>query len=134
VFSDAMLASAQGQFDEAEQCTSTLTSLVQDFAMPHGEMGCLLGFAKVAIDRGDGPRASRLLAAVNAGSSPMGTAAGSILDVLYAYLTGILRDVLDPETARKTHAEGAASSLMETLDAELIRSATTAMVTIPPAR
>jgi hypothetical protein len=128
--SQAVLASAQGQFDDAEQHLATLTSLVRDFAVPRGEVACLIGFAKVALDRGDYVRASRLLAAVNTSVGPEDRplAYGALLDrLVYVHCAEALREVLDPETARTTQAEGAALSLKDALDAELARSGTTAM-------
>jgi hypothetical protein len=48
------------------------------------------------------------------------------LDALvYDHCTGALQEVLDPETARTTQAEGAALSLKEALDAELNRGGAT---------
>jgi hypothetical protein len=44
---------------------------------------------------------------------------------VYAECTGVLPNVLDPETTRTTQSEGAALSLKEALEAELMRSATT---------
>jgi hypothetical protein len=124
--SQAVLASALKQFDEAEQHLATLASVVRDHAMPRGEAGCLVGFAKVALDRGDHARASGLLAAVNASFRAGDTPFGSALDALiYVHCARVLGDVPDPYTARTTQAEGAALSLREALDAELMRSATT---------
>jgi hypothetical protein len=118
----AVLASAQGRFDEAQQHLATLASVVRKFAWPRGEASCLVGFAKLALDRGDYARASRLLAAADA-SVPLKDR--PFRDLLGALIndrcTGVLRNVLDPETARITQAEGAALSLKEALDAELIR-------------
>jgi hypothetical protein len=120
----AVLASAQGQFDQAEQRLATMTSVVRDHAIPGGEGGCLAGFAKVALDRGDYVRASRLLASVMASAGPERRPhGGTVLESLvHAHCSGVLQGVLDPETARITQAEGAALSLKEALDAELMRS------------
>jgi hypothetical protein len=122
----AVLASARGQFDEAEQHLATLAAAVRDLAVPRGEVQCLITFAKVALDRGDYARASRLLAAVNASAGPKDKPFRQFDSLLYAHCSGVLRDVLDPETARTTQAEGAALSVKEALDAELIRSGATA--------
>jgi predicted ATPase/DNA-binding CsgD family transcriptional regulator len=118
----AVLASAQGQFDEAEQHLVTLAAAVRDLAVPRGEVQCLITFATVAVDRGDYARASRLLAAVNASAGPEDKPFRQFDSLLYAHCAGVLWDVLDPETARTTQAEGAALSVKEALDAELIRS------------
>jgi hypothetical protein len=122
-FSEAVLASAQGQFDAAERHLATVTSIVQDHAIPFGEAGCLIGFAKVALDSGDYARSSRLLATVKSSVGPGARPRGSLLDALvYAHCTAVLQGALDPESARTTEAEGAALSLKEALDAELSRS------------
>jgi predicted ATPase/DNA-binding CsgD family transcriptional regulator len=123
----ALLASAQGQFIEAEWHLATMASLVRDFAMPEhsfGERSCLVRFAKVALDRGDYRRASRLLATVKASVAP-GDRLRGMDALIYDQCSEVLRKVLDPETARTSEAEGAALSLKEALDAELIRSGTT---------
>jgi predicted ATPase/class 3 adenylate cyclase len=128
--SEALLASAQGQFDEAEQHLVAAVSVARDFAMPPpgGEEPCLIGFAKVALDRGDFARASRLLATAESSVRPEDRPFGALGSALIsAHCTGVLREVLDPETARITQAEGAAMSLKEALEGELIRSWTTAM-------
>jgi predicted ATPase/DNA-binding CsgD family transcriptional regulator len=122
----AVLASVQGQFDEAEQHLATLTSVVREFAVPRGEEVCLLGFGKVALDRGDYRRAARLLVAVNASIGRDRWPFRHFDSLLFDHCMGIVRDVLDPETARTTQAEGAALSLKEALDGELDRIGTTA--------
>ncbi|MBO0731172.1 MAG: hypothetical protein J2P57_18090, partial [Acidimicrobiaceae bacterium] len=137
-FCEAVVTSAQGQFDEAEHHLATLTAVARDFAIPQGEASCLIGFAKVAFDRGDHVRSSRLLAAVRASVVTEDEVLGpenrihlagptSFNTLVYEHSTRVLRDVLDAENARITETEGSALSLKEALDAELIRSATTAV-------
>jgi hypothetical protein len=122
------LASALGDFDEAEQHVATAVSVVRDFAVPRMEGACLIAFAKVALDRGDYARASRLLATAESSVRPEHKPFQELAEILvYDYCTDVLRDVLDPDSLRTTQAEGAAVSLNEALDAELLRSATTAM-------
>ncbi|MBO0730797.1 MAG: hypothetical protein J2P57_16185 [Acidimicrobiaceae bacterium] len=122
----AVLASALKQFDDAEQHLVTLASVVRDHGMPRGEAGCLVGFAKVALDRGAYARASSLLAAVNASFRAGDTPFGSALDALvYVHCARVLGDIPDPYTALTTQTEGAALSLKEALDTELSRSGTT---------
>jgi hypothetical protein len=124
---ETVLASAQGRFDEAEQHLATAASVVRDFAVPRGEAGCLVGFAKVAIDRGEYVRAARLLAVVKANVVSQGRPFQHPLPALvYDLCIEALKNILDPEIARTTQAEGAALSLKEALDAELLRSAMTA--------
>jgi hypothetical protein len=127
-FSQAVLASAQGQFDEAEQLVAALATFVRDYAIPRGEAACLVVFAKVALDRGDYASASRLLAVVKASVDPMERPVVTPLDALvYDHCTGVVGEVLDPEGPRTTHNEGSALSVKEALDAELIRSGATAV-------
>jgi hypothetical protein len=47
--------------------------------------------------------------------------------LVYDHCAAILRDVLDPENARISQAEGAALSVKEALDAELSRGGTTTL-------
>jgi hypothetical protein len=124
-FSEVVLASAQGKFDEAEQHLAKADSIARDFALAGAEH-CLLGFAKVAIDRGDYVRASRLVAAVKASGWPQGRGfpASFVEALINDHCNEVLREVLDPESARSAQAEGAALSLKEALDAELIRGRT----------
>ena len=126
---EALLATAQDHFDEAERHLAMAASSERDLGgLPRGDASCLIGFAKVAVDRGDYPRASRLLAAVNASPGPGGRPYRTPIDaIVYAQCTSVLRDVLDPETARTTEIEGRALSLKEALDAELNRSGATDM-------
>jgi hypothetical protein len=132
----AVLASAQGQFEEAERHLVALAAVVRDYAIPGGEGACLIGFANVALDRRDYARASGLLASVIAsagpGGRPRGGPRGSLLQALvYTHCTEILQGVLDPESARVAQAKGRALSLNEVLDAELVRSGTTNVASGP---
>jgi hypothetical protein len=128
-----MLESARGQYAEAEKHLATMTAVVRDFAIPRGEASCLIGFAKVALDRGDYARASRLLTTVDSSVGSENRPFVTALDpLIYAHSTDILRRVFDLDTARTTRADGASLSLKEALDAELARSSTTA-TTNPPA-
>jgi hypothetical protein len=97
--------------------------------LPRGDATCLILFAKVAIDRGNYPRASQVLAAVNANPGPGGRPFRTTFDgLVYAHCTLVLREALDPAMTRATQAEGSVLSLKEALDAELLRVGTGAMV------
>jgi predicted ATPase len=125
--SEAVLASALGQFDEAEQHLATMASVVRDFAIPRGEVTCLVGYAKVALDRHDYARASRLLTAVDSSFRAGNIRFRTLVDALvYTHCVRVLRDVLDPETMRTAQSEGRALLLKDALDDELIRSGATA--------
>jgi tetratricopeptide (TPR) repeat protein len=124
--SEALLASALGQFDEAEQHLVTLTSIRRDIAIPYGDASTLILFAKVAVDRGDYARASRLLAPINSSVGPDDRPLmGPMGALIYGQCTRVL-EALDQETARATQVEGSALSVKEALDAELARVRTTA--------
>jgi hypothetical protein len=71
---------------------SALGSIVRGFAVPRGEAACLIAFAKVALDRGDYGRASRLLAATKANVGAEGGQVVSPCDsLIYDHCTEILR-------------------------------------------
>jgi hypothetical protein len=127
---ESTLASALGEFDEAEQHVATAVSVVRDFAVPRMEGACLIAFAKVALDRGDYARASRLLATAESSVRPEDKPFQAPPEILVAdHCIGVLRGVLDAETARITQAEGRALSVKQALDGELIRSGATAEAT-----
>jgi predicted ATPase/class 3 adenylate cyclase len=123
--SEAVLASASGRFDEAERHLVILSTVVRDFAIPNGEAACLIGFAKLALDRGDLARALRLLDAVKTSAGPEDHPFRSTFDALvYAHCAGVLQKVTDPERAGTSPAGERALSLKEALEAELSRSRT----------
>jgi predicted ATPase/class 3 adenylate cyclase len=123
---ESSLASALGEFDEADQHLVNAVAIVRDFAVPRMDATCLIAFAQVAVDRGDYAQACRLLATAESGFRPQDKPFRSPMDALVlAHCARVLREVLDPEVARTTQAEGAALSVKEALDAELSRSGTT---------
>jgi hypothetical protein len=116
----AVVASAQGQFDAAEHYLSVHATVVRDHAVPYGEAACLIFFAKLALDRGDLRRASRLLAAVKASAGSNDRPFRSHFESLvYFYCTRQLRSLLDEDSARRYQMEGAVLSCSLALDAEL---------------
>jgi hypothetical protein len=116
----AVIASAQGRFGAAEHHLSVLAAVVRDHAVPYGEAACLIHFAKLALDRGDPPRASRLLAAVKASAGPNTPPFRTHFDALvYFHSTRQLRALLDQDSARRYQTEGAVLSCSRALDAEL---------------
>jgi hypothetical protein len=118
--SEAVIASAQGQFDTAEHHLSVLANLVRDHAVQRGEEACLILYAKLALDRGDPQRASRLLAAVKASAGLNNPPFRTFFDALvYFDCTRQLRSLLDPDSARRNQMEGAGLSCSRALDAEL---------------
>jgi hypothetical protein len=122
--SKAAIASAQGQFDTAEHHLSVLATVVRDHAVPYGEAACLIHFAKLALDRGDPGRVSRLLAAVKASAGPNDRPFRSHFESLvYFYCTRQLRSLLNQDSARRYQMEGAVLSCSRALDASWRRSA-----------
>jgi hypothetical protein len=118
--SKAVVASAQGQFGTAEHHLSVLVTVVRDHAVRHGEAACLILFAKLALDRGDPRRASRLLAAVKASTGPNDPPFRTFFESLvYFDCTRRLRSLLDQDSARRYQMEGAVLSCSRALDAEL---------------
>jgi hypothetical protein len=116
----AVIASAQGQFGTAEHHLSVLAAVVRDHAVPYGEAACLILFAKLALDRGDPPHASRLLAAVKASAGPNDLPFSTFTESLvYFDCTRQLRALLDQDSARRYQREGAVLSCSRALDAEL---------------
>jgi hypothetical protein len=116
----AIVASAQGHFAEAREHAATLTDVVRDYAVPYGEATCVIVLAKVALDRGDYPQASRLLAALIASVRPGDIAYRLPFDgIVYDYTREAVHSVLDPDTARRCQAEGAAIAPSQAIDAAL---------------
>jgi predicted ATPase/class 3 adenylate cyclase len=117
----AVIASAQGQFATAEHHLSVLATVARDHAVWYGEAACLIHFAKLALDRGDPPSASRLLATVKASAGPNDPPPfRTHFDrLVYFHCTRQLRSLLDQDSARKYQREGALLSCSRALDAEL---------------
>jgi len=91
-------ASTQAKFDEAERHLATLTAFVRDFAVARGEAACLVGFAKVALDRGDFGRASHLLATVDSRFGPGNRSLGDpTVALVYAHCKGVLGEFINLE-------------------------------------
>jgi hypothetical protein len=118
-FAAALIASSEGQRNEMAEHLRTHAALVREYAIPLGEVSCLVGFAALAVDERDYDRASRLLATVQAAAPfPFRTP----LEVaVYRRCAGIVRDALDPATTRQCRAQGAATPVSEALDNELER-------------
>jgi hypothetical protein len=96
-----------------------LITIVREYAIPLGDVSCLIGFAALAVNDGDYETASRYLASVrSAAPFPFRTP----LEVLvYRRVAGAIRSVLDRDTAQRCRAEGAAIQVSEALNAEFAR-------------
>jgi hypothetical protein len=119
LFRDVLAASANGPSDAARQHLDALVLLVREHAIPLGEPACLIGFALLALDRGDHARASRLLATVRAGGSfPFRS---TIEPLVYRRCVVAASAGLDPGSMRRCRDEGAALTVTEVLNNELAR-------------
>jgi hypothetical protein len=119
LFTDILVGSATGHSDAVRQHLDSLVLLVREHAVPLGEPACLIGFALLALDRGDHARASRLLATVRAGGSvPF---RGQIEYLVYRRCVVAASAGLDRDTRRRCRDEGAALTVTEALNNELAR-------------
>jgi hypothetical protein len=119
LFRDVLVASANRHPDAARQHLDALVLVVREHAIPLGEPGCLIGFAVLALERGDHARASRLLATVRAGLSvPFRS---EIEALVYRRCVATARAGLDLDTIRRCRDEGAALTVTEALNNELAR-------------
>jgi predicted ATPase/class 3 adenylate cyclase len=118
-FAKALIASAQGERGRAVGHVLGMTDLVREYALPHSEAACLIGFAKLAFDDRDYAAASRLLATAKA-SAPM-PFRNTMDTVVYDRLVAGLRAELDSETVRHCRAQGATMTTADALDGEIRR-------------
>ena len=116
-FTAALIASSEGQRNEMAEHLRALAAIVREYAIPLGEESCLIGFAALAVDEGDYARASHLLATVQ-GAAPFPFRT-PLQVAVYRRCAGMVRAALDPATARRCRARGAATPVNEALDTEL---------------
>src|SRR5262249_42510574 len=118
-FLAAMVAISDGRTEAASEHLRALAAIVREYAIPLGEISCLLGFAALAASTGDHETASRHLATVKAaGPYPFRTPAQAIV---YHQTVRAVRGSLDPSTVARCRAEGAETPASQALDAELAR-------------
>jgi hypothetical protein len=115
----ALIATNEGRIEAAGRHLQAATAVVREHAIPLGECSCLVGFSALAARAGDYERASRGLASVK-GSGAF-QERGPVDYLVYRITARALRGALDPETAARCRAEGAAMPVSEALDAELAR-------------
>jgi hypothetical protein len=115
----AVIAIGEGRIEAAPEHLRSLVAIVREFALPLGEISCLIGFAALAVAAGDYERASRHLASVRtAAPFPF----RSPVEVLvYRQAARAVRDAVDQRTAKRFRIEGAATPVGQALDAELAR-------------
>jgi hypothetical protein len=115
----AVVAIREGRTDAAFEHLRDEVAVVREYAIPLGEPSCLTGFAALAAKAGDHETASRHLASVRAAAPfPFRSPADAFV---YRQTARAVRDALDPDTAARCRAEGAAIAVSEALDAELAR-------------
>jgi hypothetical protein len=115
----ALIARNEGRIESAGRHLQAATAVVRELAIPLGEASCLTGFSALAARAGDYERASRDLASIR--GSGMFRNRGAVDVLVYRITSGAVRGALDPETAARCRAEGAAMSVTDALDAELAR-------------
>jgi hypothetical protein len=114
-----VIAAGEGRAGDVAEHLRALVEIVREHAIPLGEETCLIAFAALAVLQGDYETASRQLASVrSAAIFPFRTP----LQVLVYRQTGrAVSRALDPRTAERCRAEGAAMPVREALDAALAR-------------
>jgi hypothetical protein len=113
----AVIAIGEDRLQDASEHLRSLAAIVREYAIPLGEPSCLTGFAALAASRGDYETASRHLATVKAEAQfPFRSPADALL---YRQTARTLRNALDPSTASRCRAEGAATAVSRALDDEL---------------
>jgi hypothetical protein len=118
-FLAAIVAIRDDRAEAASEHLRTQAAIVREYAIPLGEISCLLGFAALAAATRDHETASRLLASVKAsGPFPFRTPAEAIV---YRQTARALRGSLNPSTIARCRAEGAATPARQVLEAELSR-------------
>jgi hypothetical protein len=119
-----IIALRERELEVASKHLQTLAATVREYAIPLGEVSCLIGFAALAAATGDHRRASRHLATVRcAAPFPFRT---PVEVLVYRQTARSVRDALDHETARRCRAVGAATPVSQAIDEELARLETSA--------
>jgi hypothetical protein len=115
----AVIAMREGRLEAAAEHLHALVAIVREHAIPLGEPTCVTGFAALAACSGDYETASRLLASVRtAAPFPFRTPADVLL---YRQTVRAVRAALDPTTAARCRAEGAAITVTQALAEQLAR-------------
>jgi hypothetical protein len=115
----ALIARNEGRLEAAGRHLQAATAVGREHAVGLCEASCLIGFSALAASAGDYERASRNLASVT--GSGVFQARFTVDVLVYRMTARALHGALDPETAARCRAEGAAMSVSEALDAELAR-------------
>jgi predicted ATPase/class 3 adenylate cyclase len=120
VLLEALIAIREGRLQAASEHLRDVAGIVREYAIPLGEASCVVGFSAIAANAGDYEAASRQLASVKAaGVFPFRSPA----DVLvYRQTARVLRKALDPATAARCRAEGAAIPVRKALDDQLAQT------------
>src|SRR5581483_10476173 len=108
---------------EASEHLRVLGGMVREYAVPLGEALCLTACAALNASVGDHETASRQLATVR-GAAPF-PFRSPVDALLYRQTVRTVRDALDPDTAARCRAEGAAIPVGIALADQLARLAPT---------
>ncbi len=118
-FLAAVIAVCERRNQDASKQLRALAAIVREYAIPLGEVSCLIGFAALATNDGDYETASRHLATISSAAPfPFRT---PLEVLLYRQVRAVVAEALDRDTARRCRAEGAAVPVSAALDAELAR-------------
>ena len=114
---EVVIAVRNGELGAASEHLQSLLAITREYAIPLGEVSCLIGFAALAAAAGDNQAASRHLASVrHAAPFPFRTS----LDVLlYRQTVRSVRAALDPHIAARCRADGAGIPVGQALDVAL---------------
>ncbi len=117
-----VIAVRDGELDAASGHLRALVSVVREYAIPLGEVSCLIGFAALAVSAGDYERASRHLASIRSTAPfPFRT---PVEVLVYRQTVAAVRSALDPDTAQRCRAKGATIPVIRAVDAELAQLGT----------
>jgi hypothetical protein len=125
-----LIARNEGRIDDASAHLQTAADTAREHAVPLGETSCLIGFSALAAATGDYERASRDLASAR-GTSLSAFSLMTFDPLVYRVSARTVRAALDPKTAARCRADGAAIPVSQALDAELARSTRSARTSEP---
>ncbi|HLO14762.1 MAG TPA: tetratricopeptide repeat protein, partial [Anaerolineales bacterium] len=105
----------EGEYEQAIALCKESLNLNQQVGSPRGVIGCLAGFAAIAVARAKYQSAARLMAAVETQMASLGITPMYMDQQEYDRNLARLRAKLDEQTLAKFWAKGKAMSLEETI-------------------
>jgi predicted ATPase/class 3 adenylate cyclase len=120
---EAVIAVRNGELEAASEHLQELVAINREYAIPLGEVSCLIGFAALAAAAGDNEDASRHLASVRASVRPAAPSPfrTPVEVLLYRQTVRKVRAALDPHIAARCRAEGAEIPVSQAVDVALAR-------------